>query len=169
MIRTVWLAGVCLVVLGAMAVGKVTKIPAPTNDETLVDGATVGADLIQEPLSKADRLQITYVRQETPSQSAVPPTDPSPPDVSPPEVQKVTSPAQMNIVSRHWHEPHVANLLAAKSKQSVTAKKTRSAADSRGTQAADRSKPSGQTKRCDRTAAFSGLLRSLNLAPACDS
>jgi hypothetical protein len=54
MIRTVWLAAVCLIVLGAMAVGKVTKIPAPTNDDTLVDGPTVGADLIQEPLSKAD-------------------------------------------------------------------------------------------------------------------
>jgi hypothetical protein len=176
MIRTVWLAAVCLIVLGAMAVGKVTKIPAPTNDDTLVDGPTVGADLIQEPLSKADRLQITYVRQETPSQSTVPPTDlsppdvsPSPADVSPPDVQKVTSPAEMHIVSRHWHDPTATNLLTGKSKQSATAKKTKSAADSRATQAADRSKPSAQTKRCDHTAAFSGLLRSLNLAPACDS
>jgi hypothetical protein len=141
MIRTVCLAAVCLVVLGAMAVSKVAKTPTPTNDETLVDRATVGAELIQEPLIKADRLQITYVRPETPSQSPVPPTDPSLPDV-----QKVTSPAEMNIVSRHWHDPNATNLLAAKSKQSVTAKKTKSAADSRGTQAADRSKLSAQTK-----------------------
>jgi hypothetical protein len=77
MIRTVWLAAVCLVVLGAMAVGKVAKTPAaPTTDETPVDGAAVGADLVHEPLTKADRLQITYVRQETPSQSTVPPIDP---------------------------------------------------------------------------------------------
>ena len=143
---------ICLVVLGAMAVGKVAKTPAPTNDETLVDGATVGGDLIQEPLIKADRLQITYVRQETPSQSTAPPMDPSLPDV-----QKVISPAEMNIVSRHWHDPNATNLLAAKSKQSVTAKKTKSAADSRGTQTADRSKASAQTKRCDQTADLSAL------------
>jgi hypothetical protein len=164
MIRTVWLAAVCLVVLGAMAVGKVAKTPSPTNDETLVDAATVGTDLIQEPLIKADRLQMTYVRQETPSQSTV-----SPMDQILPDVQKVISPTDMNIVSRHWHDPNATNLLAAKSKQSVAAKKTKSAADSRGTQDADRSKPNAQTKRCDQTAAFSGLLRSLNLAPACDS
>jgi hypothetical protein len=146
MIRTVWLAAVCLVVLGAMAIGKTAKAPAPITDETSMDGATVDADLVQEPLIKADRLQITYVRQETPSQSTVPPMDPI-----------------------HWHDPNATNLLAAKSKQSVTAKKTKSAADSKDTQAADRSKANAQTKRCDQAAAFSGLLRSLNLAPACDS
>src|SRR5260370_31239827 len=105
-----------------MAVGKVAKTPGPTNDETLVDAATVGTDLIQEPLIKADRLQITYVRQGTPSQSTAPPMDPILPDV-----QKVILPAEMNIVSRHWHDPNATNLLAAMSKQSVTAKKTKSA------------------------------------------
>jgi ribosomal protein S14 len=77
------------------------------------------------------------------------------------------SPTETNIVSRHWHDPNVTNSSAARSKR--TAKKGKSAADSRDSQAADRSKPSEQTKRCDRTAAFGGLLRSLNLAPACDS
>jgi hypothetical protein len=34
------------------------------DDETAVDGATVGADLIQEPLTKADRLELSmYVRK----------------------------------------------------------------------------------------------------------
>jgi hypothetical protein len=164
MIRTVWLAALCLVVLGAIAAGKVAKTPAPTSGETPMDAATVGADMIQEPLIKADRLQITYLPQETPSQSTAPPTDPSLP-----EVQKVTSPAEVNIVSRHWHDPNATNLLATKSRQSVIDKKTRAAADSRGAQAVDRSKPRAQTKRCDHTAAFSDILRSLNLAPACDS
>jgi hypothetical protein len=142
MIRTVWLAAVCLVVLGAMAIGKTPKTPAPITDETSVDGAAVDADLVQEPLIKADRLQIAYVRQETPSQSTVPPIDPIVPDV-----QKMISAAETNIVSRHWHDPNATNLLAAKSKQSVTAKKTKSAADSRDIQAADRSKPNAPTKR----------------------
>jgi hypothetical protein len=164
MIRTVWLAAVCLVVLSAMAVGKAAKTPAPTTDETSMDGAIVGADLVHEPLIKADRLQITYVRQESSSQSTVPPIDPI---VT--EVQKVISPAETNIVSRHWHDPNATNSPAAKSKQAVTAKKGKSAADPRGSHAADRSKPSAQIKRCDQTASFSSLLRSLNLAPACDS
>jgi hypothetical protein len=127
MIRTVWLAAVCLVVLGAMAVGKVAKTPAPTTDETPVDGATVRADLVQEPLIKADRLQITYVRQEPPSQPTVLPIDPIAPDL-----QKVISPTETNIVSRHWHDPSATNSSAAKSKPTATAKKGKSAADSRG-------------------------------------
>jgi hypothetical protein len=161
MIRTVWLAAACLVVLGAMAAGKVVNTPAAqTTDEKPLDGATAGADLAREPLIKADRLEVTYVRQETPSQPTLQPIDPIVP-----EVQKMISPAE-TIVSRHWHDPNATNSSAAKSKR--TAKKGKPA-DSIDSQATDRSKPSEQTKRCDRTAAFSGLLRSLNLAPACDS
>jgi ribosomal protein S14 len=161
MIRTVWLAAACLVVLGAMAAGKVTNIPAaqPTS-ENPPDGPTVGTDLVREPLIKADRLEVTYVRQETPSQSALRPIDPIVP-----EAPKMISPAETNIVSRHWHDPNAPS--AAKSRR--TARKGKSATDSRDSQAADRSRPSEQTKRCDRTATFGGLLRSLNLAPACDS
>jgi hypothetical protein len=163
MIRTVWLAAACLVVLGAMAAGKVAKTSADqTTEENPVGGATAGADLAQEPLIKADRLEVTYVRQEKPSQSTLRPSDPI---VR--EVPRLISPAETKIVSRHWHDPNATNSSTAKSKR--TAKKGKSAADSLDSQAADRSKPSEQTKRCDRTAAFSGLLRSLNLAPACDS
>jgi hypothetical protein len=161
MIRTVWLAAACLVVLGAMAAGKVANTPAvQTTDERPRDGATVGADLVQEPLIKADRLEVTYVRQETPSQPALLPSEPVVP-----AVPKVISPAETNIVSRHWHDPHA----TASPKSRLTARKGKSATDSKDSQAADRSKPGEQTKRCDRTATFSGLLRTLNLAPACDS
>jgi hypothetical protein len=161
MIRTVWLATACLVVLGAMAAGKVATTPAAhTINEKPLDGATVGADLAREPLIKADRLEVTYLRQETPSQSTLRAIDPIVP-----EVPKMISPAETSIVDRHWHDPNAISL--AKSKR--TARKGKSATDSRDSQAADRSKPTEQTKRCDRTPTFSGLLRSLNLAPACDS
>jgi hypothetical protein len=144
-----------------MAAGKVANTPAAqTINEEPLDGATVGADLVRQPLIKADRLDVTYVRQETPSQSALRPIDPIVP-----EVPKMISPTETKIVSRHWHDPNA--ISAAKSKR--TARKRKSATDSRDSQAADRSKPSEQTKRCDRTATFGGLLRSLNLAPACDS
>jgi hypothetical protein len=156
--QTVWFTAACLVVLGSMGAGKLVKAPAAeTTDEKPVAGTTVDADLTREPLIKADRLEVTYVGQEKPSQSTLQPIDPIAP-----EVPKAISPAETNILSRHWHDPSATN-----SKQ--TAQKSRPAAESRDTHAADRSKLGEQTKRCDRTAAFSGLLRSLNLAPACDS
>jgi hypothetical protein len=163
MIRTVWLATFCLAVLGAMAVGKMAKAPsASAMDETAVDGGTVGTNLVQAPLGKTDRLQITLVRQEAPSQPTETPADPTAPDV-----RKVISPAEPKIVSRHWHEPDATNFGVAKSKQA--ARKGGAARDPRDSQAADRSRPSEPTKRCDHTAVFGGLLRTLNLAPACDS
>jgi hypothetical protein len=68
MIRTVWLAAACLVVLGATAAGKVANTPAAqTTNEKPLGGVTVGTDLAREPLIKADRLEVTYVRQNTPS------------------------------------------------------------------------------------------------------
>jgi hypothetical protein len=160
MIRTVWLAAACSIVLGAMAAGKAAKTSA--TDEKTAAGGTIGADLDQEPLIKADRLAVTYVRQETPSQSTLLPMETIVPDVP-----TAISPTETKIISRHWHDPNATNSLAAKSKR--TAKKGKSAADSRDSQAVDHSKSGEQTKHCDRTAAFSGLLRSLNLAPPCDS
>jgi hypothetical protein len=159
MIRTVSLVAVCLVVLGAVVVGKVAKTPIPKNDETTVDGAIAGADLIQKPLTKADRLEITYVREEGPTQQPI--------DQIIPEARKAISPPETHIVSRHWHDSNASNSTAPKSRQTITVRKAK--ADSRGSQVTDRSKPSEQVKRCDRTTAFTGLLRSLNLAPACDS
>jgi hypothetical protein len=92
MIRTVWLAAACLVVLGAVVAGKVATTPAAqTAIERPLDGATVGADLAQEPLIKADRLEIAYVRQETPSQSTLRKIDPIVP-----EVPNMISPAETN-------------------------------------------------------------------------
>jgi hypothetical protein len=167
MIRTIWLAVACLAVLGAAAVGKVVKTTATlTTKEKPADGATVGAGPIQAPLIKADRLQITYGRQEAPAESALQPIEPSVP-----EVPNSVSPEETNIVSRHWHDPNATNSATAKSKQfrqTVTAKKDKSAADPKGSQAADHAKPGAQTKPCNRTG-VGDFLRSLNLSPACDS
>ena len=51
MIRTIWLAAVCLAALGAVTTGKVFTTAA-TIHETLADGVTVDAGLIQEPLNE---------------------------------------------------------------------------------------------------------------------
>jgi hypothetical protein len=165
MIRTVWLGAACLAVLGVMAVGKSLTAPATLRpSEMLVDRTTVGAGLAQEAMIKADRLEITYVRKEEPTESALQPID-----QIIPEAQKAISPPETHIISRHWHDSNALNSSAPKSRQTITVRRAKAAADSRGSQVTDRSKPSEQVKRCDQTTAFTGLLRSLNLAPACNS
>jgi hypothetical protein len=166
MIRTVRLTIACLALLGALAVGKALTAVAPTSSEGQVDETTAGTDLAQDTLTKADRLEITYVRQETPAQSALPPTE-----LFIPPVPKIVPPVETKIISRHWRDPNARTSSAAKSKrpkQAVAAKKGKSV-DSKGHQAADRSKPPEQVKGCSRPGAFGDLLRSLNLSPACNS
>jgi hypothetical protein len=165
MIRTIWLAAVCLAVVGAVAVGRAYKTTAtPTAHETPANTATAGADLIREPLIKADRLQITPVRQEALADPASQPINPVVPDV-----QKSVSSEETIIVSRHWHDPSAMNA-TSKSRQfrrTETARKGRSAADPRSGQT-DHAKPAAQIRPCNRTG-VGDFLRSLNLSPACDS
>ena len=171
MIRTVWLTIACLALLGALAVGKALTTPvAPTSSEGQVDettvGTEVGTDLAQDTLTKADRLEITNVRRETPAQSALPPAEP----LIPP-VPKMVPLVETKIVSRHWRDPNARTSSAAKSKRHkrpIAARKDKSV-DPKGHQAADRSKPTEQVKACSRPGAFGDLLRSLNLSPACNS
>jgi hypothetical protein len=167
MIRTVWLAAVSLAVLGAMAGGKAltTPVALPISD-TQVDGNTIGADVGHEAMIKADRLEVTYVRQEMPTQPALLLTEPSVP-----EVRSVTPPVETRIVNRHWHDPSDKKSSTPGStqpKQLIATKKGRPA-DPSGSQAADRSKHTESPKPCSRTSAFGDVLRSLNLSPACAS
>jgi hypothetical protein len=161
MIRTVWLAALCLVALGAVSVGKVAKLPpAPMTEPANVQGGAVDADPGRQPLIKADRLQINFVRQEPSNQSGAPPVDPI---VR--EIETVVSPAETEIVDRHWHDPNATRSGTARR----TTRKEKPAGDPRDGLAADRSRPTGQNRHCDHTAVFGGLLRSLNLAPQCGS
>jgi len=113
MVRTIWLAAICLAVLGAMAVGNVLKAPAtPAIHETPADGATVDGGLTQEPLPKSDRLQIINMRQEALPEFGLQPIEPSVP-----EVQNSVSLEAPIIVNRHWHDPYDTNSAMAKSKQ----------------------------------------------------
>ena len=165
MIRTVWLAALCLVALGAVSVGRVAKLPpALTTEPANVQEATVDAVPSEQPLIKADRLQINFVRQEPfdqpPNQSAPPPVDPV---VR--EIETVVPPAETEIVDRHWHDPNATRSGTARR----TTRKEKPAGDPRDSLAADRARPTGQNRHCDHTAVFGGLLRSLNLAPRCGS
>src|ERR1700730_18155952 len=167
MIRTVWLAIICLAVLSALAVAKALKTPADAIvAERPTDQMTVGTGLAQDTLSKADRLEITYVRQEIQSPPTVQPTQPFVPAVS-----SVPSPVETKIISRHWHDPNGISSTLAKAKQSKetgSIKKSKTG-DHKDNKAADRSKPTEPMKPCSRPGTLGDFLRSLNLSPACDS
>jgi hypothetical protein len=167
MIRTVWLATICLLVLGGLAVGKalMTRADYPVVARS-ADRATVGTDLVQDALGKADRLEITYVRQEVPAPPALQPAEAIVPAVSSPSPR-----VENKIISRHWRDPNAVPASAARTKQTsqIVPDKKSKTVDRKGNQAADRPKPADPVKPCSRPAAFGDLLRSMKLSPACDS
>jgi hypothetical protein len=119
----------------------------------------------QETLTKADRLEIAYVRFDSPVQPALRPAEPLP------SAPSIVPRRETKIISRHWRDPNAPVSSAAKSKQpkqAVASKKSRRG-DPKGSQATDRSKAAEQVKSCERPGAFGNLLRSLNLSPACAS
>jgi hypothetical protein len=125
-------------VLSALAAGKALITRADSVIiERPTDLTTVGAGLTQDTLSKADRLEITYVHQEVPAPSALQPTEPVVPAVS-----SVRPAVENKIISRHWHDPNAFSS-AAKSKltrQTASNNKGKTV-DRKDNQAADRSKP----------------------------
>lgn len=166
MIRTVWLAIACLAALGALALGKTLTGPAaPAGADRPKEIATAVSAPGRETLTKADRLAIAYVRFDSPAQPLLQPIEPLPPGPS------MAPRTEAKIVSRHWRDPNAPASSAAKSKpakQKAASKKSKRG-DSKGSQAANRSKATEQVKPCERPGAFGNFLRSLNLSPACTS
>jgi hypothetical protein len=163
MIRTVWLAVLCLALVSVLAAGKALRTPDPAVAERSADEITVGIDRAQEALGKADRLEVNYVREETPPQPVPQSIEPAAPVVTPP-----APPMETKIISRHWRDP---NALSSSDKDSrrTESKKTSKNFDRKRNQAADRSKPSEPVKQCSRPGPFGDLLRAVNLSPACAS
>jgi hypothetical protein len=166
MIRTMWLTIACLAVLAALLVGKALKTPVALAAVTPIDETTIGAGSVQDPLTKADRLEFARVRPEIPAQSALRPTEP----LIPP-VPTSVPPVETKIVSRDWHDPDATASLAGKSKKPArmaTGKKGKSV-DAKGSRIADRSRSARHAKPCHRNGAFDDFLKSLKLSPACVS
>jgi hypothetical protein len=167
MIRTVWLAIICVVLVSALAVGKALTTPADRVVAALpADETTVGIDHAQDTLSKADRLEINYVRPEIPPQPVVQPIEPAAPVITPPK-----PPVETKIISRHWRDP---NAFSSSLKNSKPAKQSRSNktgknVDRKRNQAGDRSKSAEPVKSCNRLGPIGDLLKSINLSPACAS
>jgi hypothetical protein len=72
LIRTIWIAALCLAGLGGLFA---TRVTASISEATVRDPAMVGADLVQDTLMKADRLDLTCLRPPAENVPA-PPTEP---------------------------------------------------------------------------------------------
>jgi hypothetical protein len=170
-IRTVWLAVLCLIGLGAMvALRAGTPTPAPSARPSPAQ-TTVGEIFSQDTLTKADRLDIAHVRD---------PIAPKPvmlvakaPDETPPQPSGPTS--TTNIVSRHWHDPHARRPAAVspgrriKGGESQKGKESKKGNQEKKGNNVDRGKPTVDLRPCRRPEGFAGLLRALNLTPGCDT
>ena len=101
--RTVWLATICLAVLGALAVGKALRTPADSiAAEALTDQMTVGVGLAQDTLSKADKLNVgCYPAESAPVENI--PAVPTEPIAA--EIEPAKPPATAKAGSSHAPDP----------------------------------------------------------------
>jgi hypothetical protein len=103
MMRTVWLGLICLISLGAMASLRIAS-STPGSADNLAVAVTTPANLQQDPLGKADKLQVSSTEEaagteDVPEIKLVTSIAIVPPKAALQPQQKTTE-----IISRHWHE-----------------------------------------------------------------
>jgi hypothetical protein len=188
-IRTMWLAALCLSLsgFGAMvAISAGTPAPPPivetSRDKTAIgtgssqdisagtptpppiveaspDKTTIGTGSSQDTLTKADKLEIAYVRDPIAAGPVMPIT--KVPNETPP--QPLSPPATPKIVSRHSHDPNAKKVAAVPPGRRIKGQ------ESKKSKNVERAKLPVDLRPCPRPEGFAGLLRVLNLSPGCDS
>jgi hypothetical protein len=165
-IRTVWLAVLCSIGLGAMIAIKAGTPTPPLNVGASPEQTTVGTGFVQDTLTKADKLEVVYVRDpvavepvmlvtkaddETPSQPPSPPATPK-------------------IVSRHSHDPNANKVAAVSPGRRIKGQESKKSKNVERAKLPVELRPLPVDLRpCRRPEGFAGLLRVLNLSPGCDT
>jgi hypothetical protein len=121
--RTVWLALLCLIGLATTVVVKIgitsyasadisqgvtsakAEVPRETTPTVSValpsENVTVGTDVQSDTLTKADKLQVTYMNEAAPEVNSAKSIAIGSPTTEP----KQPSEKMDRIVNRHWHDP----------------------------------------------------------------
>jgi hypothetical protein len=157
--RTVWLTVLCLTGLGAMVTIKAGTPMLPPNAGASLDETTIAGASSRDTLTKADKLEIAYVRAplvEDPIMEVTRAIDETP-------SRTPSSTATQKIVSRHWHDPNAKKSASASLDRSIKVQQPKNGKNS------DRSKTTVDLRPCRRPEGFAGLLRALNLSPGCDT
>ena len=156
-IRTAWLAVLCLIGLGAMIASNVGS-PTPTpNKGASPEQTPIATDSSHDTLTIADRLEIAYV--PVAAEPVVPATPVS--DESSPQPRRFTIP---KIISRHLHDHNAKKLVAVSADRRINIQQPK-----RNGKGVDRAKATVDLRPCRRPEGFAGLLRALNLSPGCDT
>jgi hypothetical protein len=97
MFRTVWVALICLISLGALIATKVGIASLASADVS--DVVTIAGSRPDQPLAKSDKLKVLN-NEPMSVQTTLPPM------AIPPAIDAATVPEPpIKIVSRHWHDP----------------------------------------------------------------
>jgi hypothetical protein len=132
----------------------------PPNVVASPDQTTVGTGFAQDTLSKADKLEVAYVREPVAVEPVMPVTR-APPDETPP--QALSPPATPKIVSRHSRDPNAKKVAAIPPGRRIKGQETKKSKN------VERAKLPVDLRPCPRPEGFAGLLRALNLSPGCDT
>jgi hypothetical protein len=100
MIKTVWLALIFLTGLGAMVAIKMGTAPLASAGALQVEPRVQTYVETDTTLTKADKLEVSYVEPVAPDKAVVTPVAILPPKTASKPAEKITK-----IVSRHWHDP----------------------------------------------------------------
>jgi hypothetical protein len=173
LIRTIWIAAFCLACLGGIFA---TRVTASISDQALRDSTTVGASRVQDTLTKADRLDIGYLRYPVQSVAVVPnvpiaaeiqPIEPfqtkpfqtKPFQTRPFPSSNAFQPAAAQAVSPDAPARRVAVVLPKPRPRIKPAKNTRDASIAKATL---------DLKTCHQRDGLSGLMMSLSGSPRCE-
>ena len=150
-IRTIWIAALCLAGLGGLFA---TRVTASISEGAAQDPATVGTSLAQDALTKADRLDLTYLRYPA-ENIPVAPTEPIAAEIVP---AKPTTTAKIENPHPPGLSVHRNAVVLPKPRPKIRPAKN----------AKDVAKASVDLKACHQQNGFGGMLISLSGAPRCE-
>jgi hypothetical protein len=130
--------------------------------EPIPDRPTAGSGVPQDTLTKADKLEIAYVRKVIPEPiTRFAKATPEPSLPLPTMVPKVAS--------RHWHDPNSIKVTKGSQDQRIKSSQSKKGQESKKSKNVEPSKAIVDLRPCRRPEGFAGLLRALNLSPGCDA
>jgi hypothetical protein len=155
-IRTVWLATLCFGgVAAVVATNAGTSTPPPTAGAS-PEQTTVADPFSRDTLTKADKLEIAYVRDPVAMEPIMPVTmasdDILPQRLGPTATQKIVSP-----------RPHARKPRTASSDRRITIREPKKS------KSVERGQVTVELKSCRRPEGIAGLLRAFKLSSGCDS
>jgi hypothetical protein len=152
-IRTIWIAAFCLACLGGLFA---TRVTASSSEEAVPDPITIGTSFGQDTLTKADRLDVRYLRD--PIERA--PVAPAEPVVA--EIQPTEPPATAKAGSSHPQGLGARRIAVLLPKPRPKIKAAKNAKE------AGLAKTAVDQKTCHQQDGLGGLLISLSGSPRCE-